>query len=102
MVLFFGTHRVSEWHAWARVERGAIVRMYGYSGWRGETVADVGQPSADELALGIDIPSEEDVLAIATAWSVDPRNLDDEAPSGDAILARLGSISDHVEVASAP
>lgn len=75
---FFGTHRAVEWHAWARAEKGEMKRAYSYVGDQGEVFLDIGQRTKEELDLGMEfdgkgkIPKEDDVVALAAAWSVDP------------------------------
>jgi hypothetical protein len=84
-VQYFGTHRMVEYHAWARAEQGRIVRAYGWSGERGETLVDVGPRSPEEIELGLGVslvsenedqdlawPHEEAVLAVAGRWSLNP------------------------------
>jgi hypothetical protein len=50
---FFATYRVSEFHAWARAIEGRIVRLFASSGERGEVMANSGELTADERALGL-------------------------------------------------
>ncbi|MBO8170903.1 MAG: hypothetical protein H0Z33_03320 [Bacillaceae bacterium] len=73
-VHYFSTHRVVEYHAWARVQNGEIVRAYAYLGESGETIWDKGDVTEAEKELDIpgDYPDEEDVLRLAAKWSVDP------------------------------
>lgn len=99
-VQYFGTHRVVEYHAWAWAERGALVRAYAYAGEQGVTALDVGPPTPAEQALELRLfderspeaaddaywerddlryPDEDLVLAIAAAWSLDPKILDGRA-----------------------
>jgi hypothetical protein len=78
---YFGTHRVVEYHAWARAEKGTIVRAFGYLGERDETFLNVGPRSPEEVQLGIGessgkSPDEESVLNLAGKWVIDPRTLD--------------------------
>ncbi len=88
----FETHRVVEYHVWARALQGRLVRAYAYSGESGTTLWNVGPLSPEEIALGfkffdetspeassdgywrrtdLRFPNEESVLAIARRWSVD-------------------------------
>lgn len=83
---YFGTHRVVEYHAWAKFADGKPIRAYAYLGESGEVQWDEGAITPEELELGFDkfvkvheefsddtvFPSEEDVLEIAKAWGVDP------------------------------
>jgi hypothetical protein len=81
---YFGTHRVVDYHAWAKAEDGILSRAYAYLGERGETLANLGEPTRQEVELGLvfkddtieDSPDEEDVLRMAGAWSVNPNELD--------------------------
>lgn len=81
---FFATHRVSEFHCWAKYRAGELVRGYCYIGDTGEVEWDAGELTLEEEALGFDsfpvsengwdgeaFPNEEDVLNIAAAWGVD-------------------------------
>lgn len=95
--LAFSTHRVVDYHAWAKAREGALVRGYSYIGESGQTLWDEGEPTPEEKSLGLAFfnerspesanddnwdredlvyPDEEHVLAIADAWSVSPMNLD--------------------------
>ncbi len=101
-VQFFATHRVVETHAWARVANGVIVRQYACSGEQGEVHWDYGVETAEETRLRLQqedyfksfdaeeqaeweaeesaittfMPSESDVMHIASLWSIDPTALD--------------------------
>ncbi|MEV4630716.1 hypothetical protein AB0J90_31075 [Micromonospora sp. NPDC049523] len=99
-VQFFGTHRVTEYHAWARARDGEIVRAYCYLGERNCVYLSVGEPTAAEQGIvldpeGLDVdtdtwsdddwdawtdakPDEEAVLRIAGAWGVGPDQIDDD------------------------
>lgn len=63
-IQFFGTHRVSESHFWARADGGQIVRAYYYAD--GETRIDLGDPTPEEIDLGfrfLDLnPAPQDVI----------------------------------------
>ena len=84
-VEYFATHRVTEYHAWARYDGGRCARSYAYDGERGEVLRDQGPLTMEEIALGFGAlprqggaayerpPTEEDVLDIAAAWGPDPR-----------------------------
>ena len=82
----FATHRVTEYHAWARWNGGTLERMYAYDGSQGAVTVQAGEMTAQEIALGFGrfpqkgredrceaVPTEEDVLDLAAAWGVDPR-----------------------------
>ena len=86
---YFGTHRVVEYHAWAKFLDGKILRAYSYVGDHNEITWCEGDITTEELSLGFDkfpssideilsddfdydnLPTEEDVLAIAKLWSID-------------------------------
>jgi hypothetical protein len=84
----FGTHRVVEAHLWARIVNGAFVRKFSYVGDQGIVLWDEGAPTPEEEALGMafsresaeegEVPTEEDVMALAGRWSVDPSRLEEE------------------------
>lgn len=79
---YFGTHRVVEYHAWAKSINGELARAYGYLGESGETILNYGDVSKEELENNLvfteleadepNLPDEEDVLLIAKKWTVDP------------------------------
>jgi len=82
-VQYFATHRVVEYHAWARVKNGAVDRQFAYLGERGEVSWNSGPQTPEEVRLGFKFnpekgpyPDEEDVLHLAEAWSVNPGKLD--------------------------
>jgi hypothetical protein len=87
-VQYFATHRVSEVHAWARARTDGSTRAFSWVGERGEVELDVGSISAEEHEIGL-VPAEngalerdgqaideEDVVALAARWSVDPLTVD--------------------------
>ncbi|MGS2615395.1 hypothetical protein ACVCAH_12850 [Micromonospora sp. LZ34] len=103
-VQYFGTHRVVDYHGWGRASDGVVQRAFAYLGERGEVLFQVGEPTADEQALGVAAayradepwseddeaspwPDEETVLALAGRWSVDPRTLDGAPVPGGPYLA---------------
>lgn len=90
----FKTHRVVDLHAWARAEKGVVTRDFEFVGESGEIVKNAGpvtpaeeddEGAADCASLsvgqvpfddeGLKFPTEETVLAIAAAWSIDPMTL---------------------------
>ncbi|WP_189333601.1 hypothetical protein [Actinoplanes ianthinogenes] len=97
-VQFFGTHRVVEYHAWARAIDGELSRAYCYVGESDEVMLAIGSPSEPEREAHVGVvppadtscwgeeewdiwfktaPDEEKVLRIAGAWSINPAALDD-------------------------
>ena len=84
---YFITHRVVEYHSWAKYRSGSLVRGYAYLGEAGRVLWDEGEMTPQELALGgayfprekggekqekIQAPTEETVRALAAAWGMDP------------------------------
>lgn len=85
---WFATHAQGERHGWALGERGELVRGYAFDGERGHVfwsgdvtdaerelncfVDDPRDHSEDEVKWW---PDERIVLAMAAAWSLDPRTL---------------------------
>jgi hypothetical protein len=80
-VQYFATHRVSEAHSWEVARDGVSVRRVFYAGDQGEAES-VGEPTEAERQLGLAEVSfesdvdEDNVLEVAAAWSLDPRELD--------------------------
>jgi hypothetical protein len=92
----FGTHRVTEAHAWGCFDRGRRVRTFRYEGDRAEGREEGPRtPVEEELRLGrridvalrgaqvdpSDVVDEADVLRVAAAWSVDPSALGEKVPA---------------------
>lgn len=87
-VLRFATHRVSDYGAWTRADRGALVRAYEFADHA--AVINEGEASAGELALGIadgayDV--EAAVLAVAGMWSINPDQLERYGDVGTGWIA---------------
>ncbi|WP_372721399.1 hypothetical protein [Novipirellula sp.] len=101
-VQYFGTHRVVEFHAWARFTNGTETRAFAYLGERGEILVDRGRRSAGEAELGYNYfdpdsadakpdsywerddlcyPDEEHVMEIAGKWSINPNLLENRGLS---------------------
>lgn len=93
--LFF-THRVTEYHGWAKSINGTTTRYYSFLGERFENILIEGDATPFEKQLNLantfseeakdenyfereDIvfPDEELVMKIAEAWSVNPTTLED-------------------------
>jgi hypothetical protein len=83
-VQFFATHRVTEMHRWQRAADGVLARTFGYVGQTGEVTSWHGDPDPAERAAGLPaaldedtsvLVSEQDVLRVANAWSLDPTTL---------------------------
>ena len=107
---FYSTHRVVEYHAWAKAIHGEIIRAYAYVGDQGITVWNKGSITPEEIKLGFNFfdetspaakhedywnnenlryPNEEDVLAIARKWSVDPKFASNQYDPGVGVLGSL-------------
>ena len=82
---FFVTQRVSDYHAWAKYINGVLMRGYGWSGCDGVVFLNVGEPTPEEVKLGLDLlpsteadwsqyktPDEDYVLELAAEWGIDP------------------------------
>ena len=98
-VQLFATHRVTELHRWQRSVDGEPVRAFGYVGQTGEVTSWLGDPDPAELGAGLPeklgeettvLVSEQDVLKVANAWSIDPTRLDGRPAPGPL---RLGAAS---------
>lgn len=50
---YFGTHRVVEYHAWAKAVNGELIRAYSYAGESDEVLIDEGEPTAEEVDSGL-------------------------------------------------
>jgi hypothetical protein len=95
-VQFFATHRVTELHRWQRAVDGDLVRAFGYIGQIGEVTSWHGEPDDAERAAGLPavldddatvLVSEQDVLRVAHAWSIDPTGLDARPAPGRIRIA---------------
>jgi hypothetical protein len=93
---YFATHRVTELHRWQRAVDGELVRAFGYVGQIGEVTSWHGEPDAAERAAGLPavldddatvLVSEQDVLRVAHAWSIDPAGLDARPAPGPLRIA---------------
>lgn len=92
---YYGTHRVTEVHAWAKAVNGKMVRAYSWVGDQGEVFLDIGPLTKEEKKLGMkydgeeNVPDEENVLDIAAAWSVDPRLSNISSIPGEGLIGRI-------------
>jgi hypothetical protein len=107
-VQYFGTHRVSEFHAWARFANGIEDRAFAYCDG---ILVDRGTPSTKEKELGCSYfdenspeakskayweredlcyPDEEHVMKIAGDWSINPISLgESDLPVGVGWIGNL-------------
>jgi hypothetical protein len=81
-VQIFRTHRVPEHHEWALADGGTVLRSLRYVGESCE-YQQSGEPTRIEHSLSLAGPdaviSEDDVFAVAGAWSLDPTRLGQHA-----------------------
>ncbi len=82
----FETHRIVDFHTWAKYVNGSLVRAYGWLGESGVVFLNKGEITPEEIQLGFDkfiqsddddwesvgFPDEESVMQIAAVWGVDP------------------------------
>jgi hypothetical protein len=107
----FVTHRITDYHCWARSINGVTTRYYSYIGERLENILIEGDPTPVESKLNlantfsgeaknenyfertdISFPDEELVMKVAEAWSVNPTRLEgrpDIAPGLGLVGNRL-------------
>jgi hypothetical protein len=105
---YFCTHRDVELHVWARARQGQLVRAYGWLGEKSLTLWDEGAPTKEERDLGFRfsdgrspaaeqaqnkeamLPGEEDVMLLASYWSIDPTTLDEQFK--EPLMGLLGNV----------
>jgi hypothetical protein len=85
-VQLFRTYRGVGYCEWSRAENGIVTRE-ARSGDEAGEAHQSGEPTEAERALGLDDPEaggygEDDVFAIAGAWSLDPTTLHDHPSDG--------------------
>jgi hypothetical protein len=99
----FLTDRIPEIHHWMRASEGVLLRSVAYDGEKGLIWSDYGAltPVEEELQWTQVyahqwVPSEEVVMRVAGAWSLNPTTLDTisaEAMTSVGVLARLPTAS---------
>lgn len=96
-VQFFASHRIVEYHCWARAINGKILRIYSFLGESGENIAINGEPFGVERnynlvntfseeskqegyydRLDLTFPDESLVMTIAENWSINPTKFSEE------------------------
>ncbi|WP_394766540.1 hypothetical protein [uncultured Paludibaculum sp.] len=93
----YATHRVVEYHHWIMAKHGQVIRCFAYLGESGEVLSNLGTATEAETKLRFGAqppetwsPSEEDVMAVASAWSFDPTKLNSTSgPAANGIVARI-------------
>ena len=97
---FFATHRVVDMHIWARAVAGKLTRSYFYVGEQGEVFRNLGEPTPAEVSFTFltkpmdkwdKFPDEEDVLSIASSWSINPVTFEDKKESLESAKGLLGT-----------
>jgi hypothetical protein len=97
-VHYYGSHRVVEYHAWAKAINGELIRAYGYLGESGEVLADIGELTDEEEFLDVEVPdeeygfyspNEETVMELAGLWSINPQTLDEYTEKGTGYIATM-------------
>jgi hypothetical protein len=92
---YFYTHRIPEYHIWAKSLNGNLERYYSYIGEQGENLRIEGEPTEIEKGMNLVntfskesknekyfddekliIPDESLVMKIAKNWSIDPTELE--------------------------
>lgn len=100
---YFGNHRIVGYYAWMKAIDGEVIRVFAYSGERGEILENGGSPTEEEQALHIvyteqdteateedaRFPNEEDVLSIAMAWGGDPMMKGESYSPGSGYVGHL-------------
>ncbi len=93
----YATHRVVEYHHWIMAKHGQVVRCFAYLGESGEVLSNLDNATEAEKKLRFGAqppeqwtPSEQDVMAVAAAWSFDPTRLNSSSvPTANGIVARI-------------
>jgi len=90
-VQYFSVNSALNYHAWARMDAGQVVRGYA---WAGKTLWNQGEKTPQEIALGMrcmdystilevssfgggDFGNAEKVHMLAAQWSIDPEKIDE-------------------------
>ena len=93
----YATNRVIEYHHWILAKHGQVIRCFAYLGESGEMLSNVGAVSEAEKRLRFGVrppgqwsPNEEDVMKVASVWSIDPTKLNaSSGPAANGIVARV-------------
>jgi hypothetical protein len=97
-VQLFVSHRVVDLHRWERAVDGRLIRSFEYFGEQGRVLRSHGTPDEVERSVGVSptagledevIVREDDVMQVASAWSVDPTSLEGQRARGPLVLGRF-------------
>jgi hypothetical protein len=91
-IQYFGTHRVSGYVAWAKAERGHIIRAYG---WADETLVSLGALTPEEVELGFDFLDE--TRATPAAMAEHQAKVDAEQARLEALQAEIAALEAEAE-----
>jgi len=100
---YFASHRIVDYHAWAKFVDHNLIRAYTYIGESGEITWNEGDITIEELKLGfdtfpasddsswdeVDLPNEESVLDISKAWGIDTSFTDKTYEKSTGYLCRI-------------
>lgn len=74
-VQLFATHRVVEYHTWARARGGKLKRVFAWLGEQGAVVANAGETTVEEMELGLpDVTGLSLEDATDRLWEADDAN----------------------------
>jgi hypothetical protein len=98
----FSTHRITEYSLWMLARNGRVLRSFAYVGESGELLDNFGPLTDVEETLDFFKapqerwnPGEEDVMTVASGWSLDPTKLTSE--SGPAEFGAVGRVGWTIE-----
>jgi hypothetical protein len=93
----FATHRIIEYHHWMLAINGHLQRSFAYIGESGEVLLNSGSLTDSEQKLKFFSkppeewnPTEEDVMTVASGWSIAPTSL--TTNMGDSDWGLIGTI----------
>lgn len=92
---YFSNQRIVEIFAWARAQKGAIVRAYAFNGDEGQVIWDVGEKTKEEKDLGFNFgealsPERKNVTDLAGKWSLDPMSIGKEkTPPASGFIGKM-------------
>jgi hypothetical protein len=98
---FFANHRIVEMNIWVRAINGDLARSFYYLGESGETYRNFGELSSIEkdftylstpMETWEDFPNEEDILKVASSWSINPQSFEDEKYQSELMDGYMGKV----------